>query len=128
MLRMQLFRSCGPVRKTFNSRLSSSLQNWAKSRSSSASWRGCSAGGFLLGQFQHDLEIVNLPFGLEHRLGFFAQGIGLVDEALGLFAIVPEILLGHQSIQFRQPFLRARHVKETSANGRLFPRRPATAL
>ena len=55
--------------------------------------------GFRLafGQFDHDAEIIHLAFGLEERFDFSAQAAGLVNQALGFFAIVPERLQGHQA-------------------------------
>jgi len=47
---------------------------------------------------------------------------------LRLLAIIPEIFRGHQAVDFRQPFLHAGDVKETSANAPIFPRRRSTAF
>ena len=79
-------------------------------------------GGFRLrlAQLDHDLEIFELLFRLEERLGLVAEGIGLVDELLGLLAVVPELLRRHQGVDFAQAFLRAGHVKETSADGPVY--------
>ena len=81
-----------------------------------------------LAQFDHHLEIFELLFRLEQRLDFAAKGIGLVDELLGLLAVVPETFRRHQVVEFAETFLRARHVKETSADGQACPRRSSTRL
>ena len=60
---------------------------------------------------------------LMQRLDFFSKRIGFVDGFLRLFAIIPKTFLRHQRIQFRQPFLRAWNVKETSANESIFLQR-----
>ena len=101
MLRMQLFLSCGPLRKTFSSSASSSLKNCARSRSSSCFDLGL--GGFRLGlaQLDHDPEIFELLLRLEQRLDLAAEGVGLVDELLGLLAVVPEVLRRHQGVRVR---------------------------
>ena len=80
-------------------------------------------GGRRLGlaQFEHDAEIFELLFRLEQRLDLVAEGIGLVNQLLRLFAVVPEIVGGHQRIEFAQAFLRGGHVKETSAGARVSP-------
>lgn len=70
-------------------------------------------------QLHHHVEIFELLFRLEERLGLVAEGVGLVDELLGLLPVVPEILRRHQGIDFTQAFLRAGHIKETSANGQV---------
>jgi hypothetical protein len=49
------------------------------------------------------------------RLDFVADDAGLVNDRLGLFAVVPEIVRGHQRVDFAEPFLQCGHVKETSA-------------
>ena len=58
-------------------------------------------------QLDHHAEIVELLFRLEQRLDLVAEGVGLVDELLGLLAIVPELLRRHQGVDFAQAFLRA---------------------
>ena len=123
MLMMQLLLSWRPLRKTFSSRESSSLKNRARSCSSSCWILGL--GGFRLGlaQLHHDVEIFELLLRLEERLGLVAEGVGLVDELLGLLAVVPEVLRRHQGVDFAQAFLRAGHVKETSADGPVYRRR-----
>ena len=75
---------------------------------------GC--GWFGLAEFEHHAEIFKLLFRLEQRLDFIAEGIGLVNQRLRLFAVVPEIVGGHQGVDFAQTFLRGGHVKETSAD------------
>ncbi len=60
--------------------------------------------GLGLGQFEHDLEIGQLPLGFNERLDFFAQRIGFVDESLGFFAVIPEALLSHQSVELGRRF------------------------
>ena len=74
MLRMQLFRSCGPLRKTFNSRPSTSLLNLARSRSKSAWCLALLGFRFAFGQFDHDAEVVQLLFGFEEWALFFGAG------------------------------------------------------
>jgi hypothetical protein len=69
-----------------------------------------------LAEFEHHAEVVELLFGLEQRLDFVAEGIGLVNQPLRLFAVVPEIVGGHERIEFTQAFLCGGHVKETSAD------------
>ncbi len=41
-----------------------------------------------------------------------------LERDLGLFAIIPELLARHQSVELAQALLRAGHVKETSADAR----------
>ena len=67
-------------------------------------------------EFEHHAEILELFFGFGERLDFVAEGIGLVNQALRLFAVVPEIVGGHERVEFAQALLRGRHVKETSAD------------
>jgi hypothetical protein len=74
---------------------------------------------FGFAQFNHHLEILELLLRLEQRLDFIAERIGFVDDLLRLLATVPEGFPRHQSGQFRYPFLRARDVKETSADARV---------
>jgi len=90
MPRMQFLRSCGPFRKTFNSSVSRFLKNFATSRSSSCStfnWRGGRLG---LAKFEHHAEILQMFLRLKQRLDLVAEGIGLVNQRLRLFAVVPE--------------------------------------
>ena len=122
MLRMQLFRSCGPLRKTFSSSASSSLKNFARSRFQFLLDLRLRVGRLGLAEFEHDAEILELFFGLEQRLDFVAEGVGLVNQLLRLFAVVPEIVGGHQRVEFAQAFLRGGHVKETSAGAQVSPR------
>ena len=67
-------------------------------------------GGFRLrlAQLDHDVEVFELLLRLEERFGLVAEGIGLVNELLGLLAVVPEVLRRHQGVDFAQAFLRAR--------------------
>jgi hypothetical protein len=58
---------------------------------------------------------------LEERLDFAAVGIGLLNELLGLLAVVPETLSRHQGIDLPEALLRAGHVKETSAGEPAYP-------
>ena len=116
MLRMQLLLSCGPLRKTRSSSASSSLKNLARSGSSSLLDFRLRRGRLGFAELDHHPEIVELFFGFEQRLDLVAEGIGLVNEFLGLLAVVPEIVRRHQGVEFAQPFLRAGHVKETSAD------------
>ena len=76
-------------------------------------------GGFRLrlAQFHHNPKVFELLFRLKQRFDLVPQGIGLVNDLLGLLAVVPELLSRHQGIDFAQAFLRAGHVKETSADG-----------
>ena len=117
MLRMQLLLSCRPLRKTFSSSASSSLKNLAEVAFQFLLDLGL--GGLRLGlaQLDHHLEILELLLRLEQRLDLVAEGVGLVDELLGLLAVVPEVLGRHQGVDLAQAFLRAGHVKETSAGG-----------
>jgi len=80
-------------------------------------------GGFRLGlaQFDHHMKILDLLLRFEERFGLVAEGIGFVNELLGLLAAVPEGLRRHQGVDFPQAFLRARYVKETSADGPVYP-------
>ena len=80
------------------------------------------------GQLDHDAKIVEFFFGNKQRLDFLPQGIRFVDQLLGFLAIVPEIVLRHQNIEFRQALLSVGDVKETSANGRVCRRRSSTDL
>ena len=75
-----------------------------------------------LAEFEHDAEIVELFFGFGERLDFGAERIGLFHEALRLFAVVPEIVGGHQRVDFGEPVLQCGHVKETSAGAKVSPR------
>jgi hypothetical protein len=64
-----------------------------------------------------------LFFSSKERLNLVAKGVGVVNDGLGLFAIIPEIFDSHQRIQFADAFLGLFDVKETSANAKVFPRR-----
>jgi hypothetical protein len=79
-------------------------------------------------QLDHHLEIFELLFGFEQRLGLAAERIGLVYDFLRLLAIIPEIVRRHQGVDFAQAFLRSRYVKETSASGLTCPRRSSIRL
>ena len=72
-------------------------------------------GGFSLAEFEHDAEIVELLLQSLERLEFVADDAGLVNEALGFLAVVPEIFVRHQRVQLARPFLQCGDVKETSA-------------
>ena len=115
MLRMQFFRSCGPLRKTFSSSASSSLKNLREVAGEFLFHLGLGCRRLGLAEFEHDPEILQLFFCLEQRLDFIAEGIRLVDQRLRLFAVVPEIVGGHERVEFAQALLRVGDVKETSA-------------
>jgi hypothetical protein len=72
-----------------------------------------------LAELEHHPEVVQPLFRLKQRLNFVAERIGLVNQRLRLFAVVPEIIGGHQGVEFAQAFLRGGHVKETSAGERV---------
>jgi len=81
---------------------------------------------FGLGQFEHDLEILELFSGLGQRLDAIPQAVGLGNGGLRLLAVVPEIVRGHLSSQLIQPLLRLGDVKETSAGEQACLRRRST--
>ena len=72
--------------------------------------------GFGLAEFEHDAEIIELLLQSLERLEFVADDAGLVNEALGFLAVVPEIFVRHQRIQLGETFLQCGDVKETSAS------------
>ena len=65
-------------------------------------------------QLEHRLHVGMLRLGLEQRLDAALERRRLVDEFLGVSAIVPEIVLGHLSLDFRQAVLCLGNVKDTS--------------
>ena len=83
---------------------------------------------FTLAELNHHMKILDLPLRLNQRVDLFAQGIGLVNVLLGLFAIVPEGVRRHQGVELSKSFLRAWDVKETSANARVSPPPGSTEL
>ena len=91
MLRMQLFLSCGPLRKTLQFQVFQAPWKIAPGRASiSFSSLACSASGSPSAEFDHHPEILHLLLGLEQRVDFLAEGVGLVNELLRLLAVVPE--------------------------------------
>jgi len=84
--------------------------------------------GFRLAQLHHHAKIFELFFGGDDWIDFLSQAASLVDQLLGQLAIIPEVVLRHQIVEFRQPFLQGGDVKETSADGRVSLRRVATEL
>jgi hypothetical protein len=67
-------------------------------------------------------------FGLQQRFGLAAKRVRFLDEFLGLLPVVPKIISRHQRIDFREAFLRARYVKETSANAIVYRSRSSIRL
>src|SRR4030095_4903457 len=72
--------------------------------------------GFSLAQLDHDLEIIELFLRFDQRINPAAQAIGFLDDLLSLFAIIPKTVRRHQRVQLAEALLRARYVKETSAD------------
>ena len=62
------------------------------------------------------MKIFQLFLRGEEWFDFVPKRIGFFDEFLRLFAAVPEIVSRHQGVEFAQALLRARYVKETSAD------------
>jgi hypothetical protein len=81
------------------------------------------AGGFGLAEFDHDAEIVELFLRLAEGFDASAEGIGLLDQLLGLIAILPEAFEGHLGFDFAEAFLYLGDVKETSAGDPVYRRR-----
>ena len=79
-------------------------------------------------ELDHYLEIFQFLFRLEQRFDLVPKGIGFLNELLGLFAIIPEIVRRHQSVELAQALLRARYIKETSADARVCPSRSSIRL
>ena len=79
-------------------------------------------------QLNHDLKVFDFLLRIEQRLHALAKIGRLVNEPLGLLAVVPESFGGHQGVQFAQPLFYAGDVKETSASGQSCLRRRPTAL
>jgi hypothetical protein len=73
--------------------------------------------GFGFRQFDHDAEVLDLAFRREEGIDFLAEGVGFVDQLLGLLAVVPERVLGHLGIELAEASLGGGDVKETSAGG-----------
>ena len=65
-------------------------------------------------ELEHRLHVGELRLGLKQRLNAALERSRLVDEFLGVSAIVPEIVLGHLPINFRQAVLCLWNVKDTS--------------
>jgi hypothetical protein len=68
------------------------------------------------------MEIFEVLFRFQERLGLIPESISLVDECLSFLAIIPEIGTRHQRIDFGEAFLGAGYVKETSADGLAYQR------
>jgi hypothetical protein len=79
--------------------------------------------GFEGDQFEGFGEIADLAFRGQNRIGFAPDVVGFADQLLGLFVVIPEVVLGHRSLNFGEAGLFAWYVKETSANWRLWRRR-----
>ena len=92
MLMMQLLLSWRPLRKTFSSSESSSLKNLAEVLFQFLLDLGLGGFRLRLAQLDHDVEVFELLLRLEQRFGLVAEGIGLVNELLGLLAVIPEVL------------------------------------
>ena len=77
MVRMQLFLSCGPLRKIFSSNASSSANNLLRSAVISASSLRLHRFRLGGGEFEHDLEILDLLAESRERLEFVADVVRL---------------------------------------------------
>ena len=77
---------------------------------------GLRLGRLGFAQLDHHVKIFELLFRFEQWLGFAAKRIRFLDDFLSLLPVVPKTISRHQRIDFREAFLRARYVKETSAN------------
>jgi len=91
MLRMQLLRSCGPLRNTRNSSASRSFRNFATSRFEFLLDVRLRLGRFGLAELEHHPEIVELLLSQEERVNAAAKGIGFVNQFLGLFALFQNV-------------------------------------
>ena len=67
-----------------------------------------------IGQLKHRPHVGMLRLGLEQRLDASLNRRRLGDEFLGVDAIVPEIVLRHLPLDFRQAVLCLGNVKDTS--------------
>ena len=67
-----------------------------------------------IGQFDHRPHVGVLRLGLEQRIDAALNRRRLGDEFLGIDAIVPEIVLRHLPLDFRQAVLCLGNVKDTS--------------
>ena len=65
-------------------------------------------------ELEHRLHVCVLRLGLEQRLDAALERRRLVDDFLSVSAIVPEIVLGHLPLDFRQAVLCLWNVKDTS--------------
>jgi hypothetical protein len=63
------------------------------------------------------VKIGEVFLGFQQRINTAPERVRFVNEFLGLLAVVPEIVGGHQRVEFAEALLRAGYVKETSANG-----------
>jgi len=68
------------------------------------------------GEFEHDLQIFDAFVELAERLDLALDVVGLVDDFLRGFLVVPKSFAGHLRLEFGQALGQFGHVKETSAS------------
>jgi hypothetical protein len=69
-----------------------------------------------LREFQHHLQVIGLFAKTRERIKLAADVVGLVDDLLGGFLVVPESFTRHLGFQLGQALVQSGDVKETSAS------------
>ena len=65
------------------------------------------ASGSACGEFEHDLQILDLFAEARERIEFAANVVGLVDDFLRGFLVVPESFAGHLRLEFGEALVQS---------------------